>query len=165
MATKIFDVMRKLKNPWQGANSFHCFGCDKSNPIGLKLDFFEEGDSVICLWKPQPEYQGYIDTLHGGIQSTLHDELASWVIYVIGKTAGMTAKMEVSFLKPVSTNEESIKLLGKIVATDKKHITVHTRLFNDQGDLCSEANVVYRVFPQELAVRKLNYPGPEAFYA
>jgi acyl-coenzyme A thioesterase PaaI-like protein len=77
----------------------------------------------------------------------------------------MTAKMEVSFLKPVSTSGESIKLLGKIVDTDKKYITVHTRLFNDKGDLCSEASVVYRVFPQELAVRKLNYPGPEAFYA
>lgn len=156
--------MRKINNPFQKSETFHCFGCDKSNPIGLKLDFFEDGDTVICTWQPQPEYQGYIDTLHGGIQSTLHDELASWVIYVLGKTAGMTAKIEVSFLKPVSTSGGNIKLTGKIAETDKKNITVHTQLFNDLGVLCSEARVVYRVFPQELAMRKLNYPGAEAFY-
>jgi acyl-coenzyme A thioesterase PaaI-like protein len=156
--------MRKIINPWQEAHIFHCFGCDSLNPIGLKMRFFEEGEQIICFWKAESSYQGYVDTLHGGIHSTLHDELASWVVYVKGKTAGMTSKIDISFYKPVPTDGTEVKLIGTIKERDMKSIVVHTQLFNQIGELSSEATVVYRIFPQELAIKKLFYPGPDAFF-
>ncbi|HAM97247.1 MAG TPA: hypothetical protein DCQ26_01445 [Marinilabiliales bacterium] len=156
--------MRKIINPWQGANIYHCFGCDSENPLGLRMQFVEEGDHIACYWNPGTHFQGYVNTLHGGIHATLHDELASWVVYTKGKTAGMTSKMEIAYLKPVSTNGEAIKLIGYIKEADKKSITVHTQLFNQQNELSSQAIVIYRIFQEELARKKLYYPGPEAFF-
>ena len=156
--------MRKIKNPWQEAHIFKCFGCDKTNPIGLKLDFFEDGNQVCCRWNPASHYQGYVDTLHGGIHATLHDELASWVIYVKGKTAGMTSEIKVTYIKPVLVEAGEIKVVGEIIEQNNKQMAVRTQLFNHQNELCSEALVVYRVFPQELAIKKLYYPGPDAFF-
>lgn len=156
--------MKKVKNPWSGEHNFHCFGCDPENPIGLKLEFFEEDDELFCTWKSESHYQGYVNTLHGGIHSTLHDEIAGWIIYVKGETAGMTQNMQISFLKPVLTDGREIKLSGKIVERSAKSMKVHTQLFNADGILCSEAWVDYRIFPQELAIKKLYYPGPDAFF-
>jgi acyl-coenzyme A thioesterase PaaI-like protein len=156
--------MKKIRNPWQDENIFHCFGCDAENPIGLKLRFFEEGDALFCTWTPHPHYQGYVNTLHGGIHSTLHDEIAGWVVYVKGKTAGMTQHISVSFIKPVLIDGSEIKLTGSIVEKTAKTLKIKTQLFNSQGILCSEGLVEYRIFPNELAIKKLYYPGSDAFY-
>ena len=44
------------------------------------MEFYEDGDEVVSIWKPRPEYQGWIDTLHGGIQAVLMDEICAWVV-------------------------------------------------------------------------------------
>ena len=63
--------MRKITNPFAGMEGFHCFGCCKDNDHGVHMDFYEDGDDVVCFWKPDGEYQGWRNTLHGGIQATL----------------------------------------------------------------------------------------------
>ena len=54
----------------------------------LKMEFYEDGDEVVSIWKPRPEYQGWIDTLHGGIQAVLMDEICAWVILRKLQTTG-----------------------------------------------------------------------------
>src|SRR5690554_7450779 len=39
--------------------------------------------------------------LHGGIQATLMDEAAAWVVFVCLKTAGLTTELTTRYLKPV----------------------------------------------------------------
>lgn len=156
--------MRKIINPWKNKRLFHCFGCDDTNPIGLKMEFYDDGEQLICDWVPNKNYEGYIDTLHGGIQSTLHDEMGSWIVYTKGETAGMTTELNVRFLKSVNIDGTSIKLVGKITEQNRRFITMHTQLLNSENEVCSEADVVYRVFPQSVAIAKLHYPGTAAFY-
>ena len=67
--------MKKIINPWKGLEGYNCFGCAPNNEAGVKMEFYEDGDEVVSIWKPRPEYQGWIDTLHGGIQSVLLDEI------------------------------------------------------------------------------------------
>lgn len=57
---------------------YNCFGCAPNNEAGVKMEFYEDGDEVISIWKPQPQFQGWIDTLHGGIQAVLLDEICAW---------------------------------------------------------------------------------------
>ena len=85
--------MRKIKNPWTGKEGYRCFGCSPDNEVGLKMQFYEDGDDVVCFWKPMERYQGWIDTLHGGIQSTLIDETAAWVVTRKMQTTGVTSKL------------------------------------------------------------------------
>ena len=67
--------MKKIINPWEGLDGYMCFGCAPNNPLGLHMEFFEDGDDIVAFWKPQGTYQGWLRTLHGGIQTTLMDEL------------------------------------------------------------------------------------------
>ena len=75
-----FRDMKKIINPWEGLDGYMCFGCAPNNPLGLHMEFFEDGDDIVAFWKPQGTYQGWLRTLHGGIQTTLMDELAGWVV-------------------------------------------------------------------------------------
>ena len=63
--------MRKIRNPWLHKEGYKCFGCAPDNPIGLHMEFFEEGDNILCFWRPQDHFEGWVGVLHGGIISTL----------------------------------------------------------------------------------------------
>ena len=56
--------MKKIINPWNKKEGYNCFGCCKSNESGVKMDFYEDGDEVVSFWKPQPQFQGWTNTLH-----------------------------------------------------------------------------------------------------
>ena len=55
----------------QDMEGYNCFGCYPDNEAGVRMEFYEDGDEVVSIWKPRPEYQGWLNTLHGGIQSCL----------------------------------------------------------------------------------------------
>lgn len=156
--------MKKIINPWQDKDIFHCIGCSKENPIGLNLEFYDNGDEILAFWTPDKNYEGYVNIVHGGIQSTLHDEIASWVIYTKGETAGVTTELNVKFLKSVFADGGQLKITGRIIEQNRKFIKLKTQLLNTEDELCSEAEVVYRVFPTHVAMEKMHYPGVEAFY-
>ena len=128
------------------------------------MEFFLDAETVKCLWEPRSHLAGYGNVLHGGIQSTIHDEIASWVVYTIVKTAGVTANLNVKYKNPVFTNKGKIEIRAKLVEQNRKFAVIHTELFDNEGKLCSEAKVKYFIFPLEIAKSKFNYPGVDAFF-
>ena len=72
--------MKKIINPWCNHEGYNCFGCSPDNPIGLHMEFYEDGDYIVSTWHPEHNYQGWVDTMHGGILSTLIDEVCGWVV-------------------------------------------------------------------------------------
>lgn len=50
--------MKKIINPWKGMKGYNCFGCAPNNDAGVKMEFYEDGNEVISIWKPQPQFQG-----------------------------------------------------------------------------------------------------------
>lgn len=155
--------MRKINNPFFGMESFNCFGCSPTNKNGLKMDFFEDGDYVICNWKPKNYFAGYKNVLHGGIQATLVDEVASWTIFTKAKTAGVTSEISIKYKKPVYLDEKKIVIKGKIRKIDKKFAVIQTQIFNSSEQLCSEADVTYYIYPREVAEKKLGFPDFKKF--
>ena len=57
--------MKKIINPWEGLDGYMCFGCAPSNPMGLHMEFYEDGDDIVAYWEPEAHYQGWLNTLHG----------------------------------------------------------------------------------------------------
>lgn len=135
--------MRKIKNPWIQKEGYNCFGCSPDNPFGLHMEFFEDGDEVVSFWHPHEYFQGWVDTLHGGIISTLIDEIAAWVVSRKIQAAGVTSRLNVSFKKPVMTTDAQITLRAHIVERKRNFITIHVVLENAQGQLCAEGEVIY----------------------
>jgi acyl-coenzyme A thioesterase PaaI-like protein len=76
-----------------------CFACGRLNPCGLKLEFEEQDDSYITHFTGTAQHQGYDGIMHGGIVSTLLDEIMARYIYAKGVTA-VTGRLEIRYLKP-----------------------------------------------------------------
>lgn len=157
--------MKKINNPFAELSDHKCFCCSPHNPIGLKLEFWfdETNQTIETRWNPLEFLQGYPNVLHGGIQSTLMDEVASWAVYVLVETGGVTSKLEVKFLKPVLISNGEITVKASLISKEKRFANFKTELFDGNNELCSEAMVQYFIYPQELAIKKLNYPGIKAF--
>ena len=143
--------MRKIQNPWKDHESYNCFACAPNNPIGLHMEFFEEGDEIIAFWKPTPDFQGWIDTLHGGIQATLIDEIASWAVLRKLQAAGVTTQLNVRYRRPVLTTETHITLRARITDFQHRLATIQVTLENAAEKVCTEAEVVYHTMKEEQA--------------
>ena len=155
---------RKMYNAYADSEGYNCFGCSPTNPYGLKCKFVDEGEYITCHWVPSENYQGFFHVLHGGIQATLIDEIASWAIFSHEKTAGVTTEMQVKYRRPVRTDQGEIWLRAKVTEVARRLVTAHVELFNEKNELATEADVVYMIYPEELARKKLDWPGAEAFY-
>jgi uncharacterized protein (TIGR00369 family) len=157
--------MKKIKNPFANLPDHKCFCCSHTNPIGLKLDFWynDKDKSVETTWDPEHYLQGYPNVLHGGIQSTIMDEVASWALYVLLETGGVTSKLEIKFRKPVYVNKGSVRVVAKLIGTDKRFANFKTELYDSENILCAEGLVQYFFYPNDVAKKQLNYPGIEAF--
>lgn len=156
--------MKKITNPFVGKENYNCFGCCPDNKSGLQMEFIDLGNQVICDWEPKDHLQGYINVLHGGIQATLMDEIASWYVYTKLETGGVTSKISVRYKKPVYTNRGKIKITAELKAINKNLADITTQIFDSDGKLCSEGEIQYFILPKEQAKEKLNYPGVEKFY-
>ena len=143
--------MRKIKNPWTGKEGYRCFGCSPDNEVGLKMQFYEDGDDVVCFWKPMERYQGWIDTLHGGIQSTLIDETAAWVVTRKMQTTGVTSKLEIRYLKPIMTTETQITIRGRIRQQQRNIVTIDLEITNTAGVVCTKGVATYFTFTKDKA--------------
>ena len=42
---------------------YRCFGCDPHSERGLRMEFYEDGDEIVSVWHPRPEFQGWVDTV------------------------------------------------------------------------------------------------------
>ena len=88
------------------------------------MEFYEDGDEVVSFWNPKTHYQGWFDTMHGGILATIIDETAAWVIFRKLQTTGMTAKLELRYKKPVMTTEGQITVRGHIAEQRRNLVAV-----------------------------------------
>jgi uncharacterized protein (TIGR00369 family) len=158
--------MRKITNPFNEMASkgeYNCFGCSPANEIGLHLEFWEDGNEVLAKWMPDKKYEGWMGVLHGGIQATLLDEVAAWIVFIKLKTSGVTAEMNISYKKPVYLLKGEISVRGKLISTEKRLAKLECTLFDGNNEACATATVTYFCFPEEIARAKYNYPGVEAF--
>ena len=130
--------MKKIINPWKGLKGYYCFGCSPENPMGVKMEFYEDGDEIVSFWKPKPEYQGWLDTLHGGIQAVLLDEICAWVIVRKLQTTGVTSKMETRYRKSISTNDTLLEIRASIQEQKRNIILVKATIYNSAKEICTD---------------------------
>lgn len=145
--------MKKIKNHWLPLTDqgYHCFACAPTNPYGLKMEFYEDGDDVVSLWTPRENYQGWLHTLHGGIQATLLDEIGGWVISRKLQTSAVTSNLNIRYRKPVPTGEHlTLELRARIKSRKRSFVEIEATLSHN-GELCTSADITYYCFSQQKA--------------
>jgi uncharacterized protein (TIGR00369 family) len=156
--------MRKIRNPFKGIEGYNCFGCSPDNSSGLQLSFVEEGEELVSVWTPKSFFQGYHDVLHGGIQATLMDEIASWVVYVKLDASGVTSSMNVRYLKPVYVTDTRLTLRARVKELRRNLADIEVRLFDQNQNLCALAQITYFTFSKNNAKDRLYAPDHQEFF-
>ena len=155
--------MKPLHNPYADYQNYNCFGCAPENPIGLKLQFYEDEEYILTTWKPDHNLEGFFNVLHGGIQATMLDEIASWVVFIKLGTAGMTSRMNINYKNPVSIDSGEITIRGRLIEMKRNIAVIRSEILDSNGKLCSYADLEYFTFTTEKAKEKMYYPGLEKF--
>lgn len=150
--------MRKIVNPWKRIPEFKCFGCSANNPDGLQMEFKEgEGGEIICKWEPQTKFAGWPGIIHGGIQCTLMDEVAAWVVHHDLKVSGVTSKLDTKFIKPVHSSDPYLIIKGKLVKTARRLAWIECCIENMAGERCAEATALYYTYSRDESIANFYY--------
>lgn len=161
---KANSLMKKIINPYRKTEGYNCFGCSPDNEHGLQMQFVEEGEFLICDWEPRGFLAGYTNILHGGIQATLMDEIASWFVQVKCNTAGVTSNMNLRLRRTVPSNQGPLILRAWLKETRRNLVDVNVELINPDGKVGADGVVTYYTFTPDVAKEKLRFPKPEDFY-
>ena len=92
------------------------------------------------------------------------DEIASWVVYVKIKAAGVTSSIDVHFHKPVYMTGGSITVRAKVLRMRRNLADIKVEIYNQENELCSDAVVTYFTFSEKKSKESFFYPGEEAFF-
>ncbi len=118
-----------------------CFVCGEKNSCGLKARFFYDDDRAVTEVFADEIYEGYRGVFHGGILSTLLDEVM--IKAILAKDIyTVTAEFTVKFVKPVRTGDK-IRLVGKILNRRGRLFFTEGQAFNENGELYAEASGKY----------------------
>lgn len=116
-----------------------CFGCGSDNAHGLRLRFrmLEDGRTVETRLRPAGHFAGVDGVLHGGIQSTVLDEVMGVAAqFALPQGAGrepcVTAELSVRFLRPVPMDGEVVAR-ARVVRVDGRDLYVHAEIVGDDG--------------------------------
>lgn len=85
----------------------YCFACGKNNQCGLTLSFKYSDGILTSEFTPSKIHQGYKDIIHGGIITTVLDEVMIQAAIAEGITP-VTAEISVRFKKPLLAGESTI---------------------------------------------------------
>jgi uncharacterized protein (TIGR00369 family) len=127
-----------------------CFGCGRQNPIGLKLTFFDSGDSVSAPWTPSREHQGYEGIVHGGLITSVLDEVMSWAIYA-RQIWAVTGSINVRFRKPVRIGDQ-LTARAWVESASGRQVDVRASLVrDDDGQVLAESTALFIRVSEEQA--------------
>jgi uncharacterized protein (TIGR00369 family) len=128
-----------------------CFACGKNNLEGLHMKFYTDEKSVFSqLFIPETK-RGWDQVVHGGILSTILDEIMAWAaIYLTGNII-LTKSMSVKYLKPVHINTQIATIGWLHEQKGPREAILKAEIYDDKKQLCTEAKGNYALFSTKLA--------------
>jgi acyl-coenzyme A thioesterase PaaI-like protein len=120
-----------------------CFGCGPKHPFGLRLKFKREGDEVITNFSPNENHQGMPTMMHGGLMTTLADELGGWALIMLVGKLGFTGSMKCRFPRAIKIGTP-IEGRAKIIRESTRMPTVGIRILQD-GEACFTAEMNFLI--------------------
>jgi len=147
------NIVEGQLKPVKNIEEQTCFGCGGDNPIGLKMEFKTDNEKLYSFVTVPKTMAGWDTTVHGGILSTILDEMMGWsVIYLLGKI-GVTKSMNVEFLKPVAA-ETPLTAVGFIQeVVSERQVLVTGEIYNQESKLCVRSTGVFAAMTAQAAVR------------
>lgn len=131
----------------------NCFGCSPSNKLGLQMKVYTDEEAVYS-WLSVPDYLGgWKNIVHGGIVSTILDEIMGWAGLYLLKKVTLTNSLTVDFIRAVLVGER-LKAEGRVIAFDgQRNASVEGFIYNENNVLCAKARGNFTTLSPKLAKR------------
>jgi acyl-coenzyme A thioesterase PaaI-like protein len=132
-------------------NSEMCFICGRGNPVGLYMQFYDDGDcQVFSDYTVPAHYQGYPGIVHGGVLAAMLDEVVGRVA-MIGDHHHfmMSVRLEVLYRYPVPV-ETPLRVAGRIVRLRGRLGKAEGSITLPDGTRACESSMTLADVPAEL---------------
>ncbi|MBW2478945.1 MAG: PaaI family thioesterase [Deltaproteobacteria bacterium] len=117
------------------------------------MKFYTRDSAVFSRLTVPDHLCGWDRLVHGGVISTILDEVMSWTGIYLLKQITMTKSMTVDFIKPVYINSE-LKAEGLVLEKTGKHeALLEGRLYNQEDTLCARSRATFVIFSPAVAKR------------
>lgn len=132
----------------------NCFGCGPMNPSGLRMEFYKNGSSILS-WVTVPDHLcGWENLVHGGVISTILDEIMARAMMYSLQSLGLTKSIMVNFIKPVHVGKE-VMVEGRILEViEDREATMEGIIYDEKGDVCSRSTGTFMLFSPQAIKRK-----------
>lgn len=135
-------------------NSEMCFICGRSNPAGLYMRFYDDGEHAVYSHYTVPsQFQGYPGIVHGGIQAAMLDEVVGRVA-MIGDhhrfMMSVTLSVKYRHTVPIAT---PLRIIGRIVRLRGRLGKAEGIIELPDGTIACEAALTLADIPQDLLSR------------
>lgn len=127
----------------------HCFGCGAKNNFGLKMRFEASEHQLRSKVIVPPHMRGWNNIVHGGILSTICDEIMSWAAIFLTQKFILTKQLTVSFLKPVVIETELIAKAEIKNITGERHAILSGEIFDNQGERVTSSQGEFILFTED----------------
>jgi uncharacterized protein (TIGR00369 family) len=135
------------------SSDHYCFGCSPVNPTGLQMKFSANDDRVFSRITIPDHLCGWSNIAHGGVLTTILDEIMSWAALHFLKRITMTKSMNIEFIKPVYIRNP-LRAEGKVLEQTGKHDAVMEGiLYNEKGAACAKSTANFAIFSPKVAKR------------
>lgn len=146
----VFDIENDFK-PLVKKLDTGCFGCSQTNEAGLKMTFYAGEDSLVSRIVIPGHLCGWKTIVHGGIVTTVLDEIMSWSTIYLLKKVVLTTTITVDFIKPAFAGQP-ITAQGKVFEQiNEREAVMQGTLYNKEGEICAESKGTFRLFTPEAA--------------
>ncbi len=176
-----------MPNPYVGSENYNCFGCAPHNESGLRMEFVRHEDgSVSADWEPRREFEGFPGLVHGGIQATLADETAAWMIHSVLGTAGVTKELHTRYHKPARFEDGPLHIEARETGREGREVEITVTISaagagtsgdgdagageaatttapGAAGTVLTTAVCRFVLFSEDYARKRLGFPGAAAF--
>jgi acyl-coenzyme A thioesterase PaaI-like protein len=131
----------------------HCYGCGRSNPEGLQIKSYWDGEESVCHYTPKPYYSGGVPGYaYGGLIASLIDCQGAAAAsaaklreegYSLGErplSRFVAASLKVDYLKPTPLGT-TLELRGRIIEIKGRKVIVSVTL-SAEGKVCAKGEEI-----------------------
>ena len=127
----------------------NCFGCGNENAHGLQMIFETNGTELRSTVQVPERFRGWSNLIHGGVLSTILDEVMGWTAILFTRKFMLTRKMNIEFQKPVRVDAVLTATARIKEQRSERRATVIAEIRDQQNDICVISEGEFALFTPE----------------
>ncbi|MDX2448656.1 MAG: PaaI family thioesterase [Desulfobacterales bacterium] len=117
------------------------------------MELHTDEESVMSQVTLPEHFSGWGRVVHGGILSTLLDEIMGWAGLYLLRQITLTKSMTIEFIKAVYVGE-TLEVVGRVMGTKgKRNADIEGVITRNNGEVCARARGDFTTLSPKLAIR------------